>query len=210
MVDPGAASERLLAAVRTAHDPVAGLVAIAAATAWQPPGPSPTGPRVFVSYAHGNAQHEADVARLVSVLRGENIDARYDKQCTQPQDWAQWTIRQLRKAKAVLVIASDGYRRKADGRAAPGVGRGVAFEAASIREAFYDDPVAARRKYLPVLLPGSQIRDIPAFFGPTSTTRYQVDDVSPAGVAELVKVLAPAGFRWPPPGGVRRRGRRPG
>jgi tetratricopeptide (TPR) repeat protein len=105
------------------------------------------------------------------------------------QDWPLWVMQQLREVDYVLVIASGAYRQRAEGRDVPEKSRGVQFEASLIREATYTDPGAARRKFLPVLLPGGRVEDIPAFLGPTSTTHYRVMSFTRDGVEAVLRAL---------------------
>jgi hypothetical protein len=145
---------------------------------------------VFISYAHASPAHVEQVGELWQFLRGQGIDARLDMAAAQqPQDWSLWTMRQLREADYVLVIASAAYRLRAEGLVEPEESRGVPFETGLIREAVYKDPVAARQKYLAVLLPGAGVEDIPAFLGPTSTTHYRVSQPTVAGAYALLRLL---------------------
>ncbi len=111
---------------------------------------------------------------------------------------------QLREAAYVLVIASAAYKRRAEGRAESGEGRGVQHEAALIRDEVYRDRAAALKKYLPVLLPGRSVDDIPEWLGPTATTHYKVTELSVQGAERLPRVLTGqpprAGGRGRPPG----------
>ncbi|HVQ97001.1 MAG TPA: TIR domain-containing protein [Mycobacteriales bacterium] len=203
----------LLDTLRAAHRVDAGLVAVGL-----PPGRNPGRPdpgrhrdwrsapvrlvpdrrrpgrpvRVFLSYCHAPADHAAAVNQLAALLRRHGIDSRIDtRDAVRPRDWTLWTLEQDREADYVLVVASAEYRRRAEGLAGPGEGRGVAFEAGLIREAIYANPIAAKLKYLSVLLPGTDLRDIPAFLGPTSGTRYLIPELSSAGIAPLLRVLNP-------------------
>jgi TIR domain len=214
-----AVTRRLLDMLRTAHDADAALAAVGAPAwrnldraSWVTPaadharhrgwratssvrlvpsqGASGEPVRVFISYSHAPAQHAAAVNQAAMLLRRHGIDARIDtRDAGRPRDWALWILEQLREAAYVLVIASPEYRRRAEGLAGPGEGRGVAFEAFLMREAVYADPAAARQKFLPVLLPGGRCEDIPAFLGPTTGTRYRVGELTPAGIAPLLRVL---------------------
>ncbi len=147
-------------------------------------------PRVFISDAHSSPAHLPAVRELWQSLRLHGIDARLDlRAAEQPQDWALWVLEQIRDADYVLVIVSPAYRRSAEGLASPDERRGAAFEASLFREAFYADPVEARRKYLPVLLADARAVDIPAFLGPASATHYRIGE-HPADDAEpLLRVL---------------------
>ncbi|MGH3903939.1 MAG: toll/interleukin-1 receptor domain-containing protein [Pseudonocardiaceae bacterium] len=72
--------------------------------------------RVFISYAHGDPEHEDHVRRFWSFLRAQGIDARLDRPAAeQRQDWSVWMLQQIRAARFVLMMASPEYRRRAEG-----------------------------------------------------------------------------------------------
>src|ERR1017187_7582423 len=86
--------------------------------------------RVFVSYAHDDAEHEDRVQKFWLFLREQGIDARLDLPAMEVrQDWAEWMTQQVRDADRVLVIASPAYKRRAEGDARPDEGRGLQWEA---------------------------------------------------------------------------------
>jgi hypothetical protein len=165
-------------------------------------GTGPTGNepvRVFISYAHSSSEHVRAVRDLWRFLCSRGIDARLDTSAEDSrQDWALWTLEQVRDADYVLVVASAAYRRRAEGLAAPEESRGVPYEAGLIREDVYADPATARSKYLPVLLADGRIEDIPAFLGPRSTTHYRVADLTAAHTEPLLRVLTGRGRSMEP------------
>ncbi|GAB1511727.1 SEFIR domain-containing protein [Actinophytocola sp. KF-1] len=146
--------------------------------------------RVFISYAHEDAGHMDDVWRLYVLLRNNGIDAVLDLPATdRRRDWSLWMLQQVRESNFVLIIASPEYRRRSEGDAEPGEGRGVQWEAALIRDEYYADRSAAESKFLPVLLPGRSTDDIPAWFGRVSVTSYPVTDFTVAGAEDLLRVI---------------------
>jgi SAM-dependent methyltransferase len=146
--------------------------------------------RVFISYAHDNPIHEDKVKRLCDSLRVQGIDARIDiPAAAQRQDWPLWMLDQFLTADFVLVIASSEYKRRAEGRAPQGEGLGVQWEASLIRNDLYGNPRAAIHRYLPTILPGCTVADIPIWLGPTSATHYTVSSYTPEGTAELTNVI---------------------
>lgn len=81
--------------------------------------------RVFISYAHDDREHEERVRGLWVFLRAYGVDARLDLAAAQDRvDWAEWMTREVRDADRVLVVASPAYKRRAEGDAGPGEGRG--------------------------------------------------------------------------------------
>ena len=150
---------------------------------------SATSPQVFISYAHESDEHVEAVRDLWLFLRSRGIDARLDRIAAQHrQDWALWMGEQVRDADHVLVIASDAYRRRAEGRAEPDEGRGAQWEARLIRDAFYRDQRGLDR-WLPVVLPGASIEGVPDFLAPATTTVYRISDYTVDGAEPLLRLL---------------------
>jgi SAM-dependent methyltransferase len=150
----------------------------------------PTNIRVFISYAHDNATHKNRVQLLHDTLRKQGIDARIDiPAALQRQDWPLWMLDQFTAADFVLVIASPEYKRRAEGRAPPGEGLGVQWETSLIRNDIFGNPRAAVRRYLPIVLPGCSVSDIPIWMGPNSATHYTVTGYTVEETAELTRVL---------------------
>lgn len=146
--------------------------------------------RVFISYAHEDDAHQAQVHALWILLRANGVDAILDLPAAdRRQDWSLWMLRQVREADFILVVASQEYRRRGEGESPPDVGRGVQWEAALIREEVYSDRQAAQRKYLPVLLPGKSAEDVPIWLGPNTGTCYRIKEFTIAGAEELIRVL---------------------
>jgi len=147
-------------------------------------------PSVFISYAHEDAHHQEQVRAFWIFLRSNGIDAKLDLPATdRRRDWALWMLHHVRTARFVLVIASPAYRTRGDGEAEPGVGKGVQWEAALIREEVFRDSRAALQKFVPVVLPGQSAADIPTWLGPTTTSHYHVNDFTVAGADGLLRLL---------------------
>ncbi|MGH3830958.1 MAG: toll/interleukin-1 receptor domain-containing protein [Pseudonocardiaceae bacterium] len=156
--------------------------------------------RVFISYAHGDPEHEDQVRRLRDFLCGQGIDAQLDRVAAERrQDWPDWMLQQIRAARFVLMIASPGYRRRAEGEAPASEGRGVQWEARLIREEVYADYKAALNRFLPVVLPGGSAADIPQWMGPTTTTYYMVSDYTVRGSDSLLRLLTDQPSETQPP-----------
>jgi hypothetical protein len=145
--------------------------------------------RVFISYAHESDAHAEAVRGLWVLLRANGVDARLDRVAAQRrQDWSLWMMEQVREADCVLVVASPAYKRRAEGRAAAEEGRGVQFEAALIRNAFYKDQHALDR-FVPVVLTGQSVDDVPDFLNPATSTVYRVLEFTVAGAEALLRLL---------------------
>lgn len=146
--------------------------------------------RVFISYAHGDPEHEQQVRQLWRFLCEQGVDARLDLAAAERrQDWSVWTLQQIRAARFVIMIASPAYRRRAEGDALASEGRGVQWEAGLIRQEVYADQKAALNRFLPVILPGCSAADIPQWMGPTTTTHYTITDYTVKGAERLLRLL---------------------
>jgi len=147
-------------------------------------------PRAFISYAHASDEHVEAVRSLWILLRRLGIDAQLDRAADdRRRDWPLWMLEQVREADFVLVVASEEYCKRAEGRAGDDEGRGVQFEAALIRDAVYAAPNGSLSHFLPVLLPGEGVAGIPAFLRPNSATHYTVEPIDETGVERLLRVL---------------------
>ncbi|MGH3868755.1 MAG: toll/interleukin-1 receptor domain-containing protein [Pseudonocardiaceae bacterium] len=146
--------------------------------------------RVFLSFSRESPEHVERVSQLYELLRDSGVDAQADFVAAEErQDWARWIQRQVSTADRVLVIVSPEYKRRFEGTAAPGTGRGVQHEARFIREHLYKDEETGMRKFLPVLLPGATVADIPDVLQPISATNYVVNSLTPEGVRPLLRLL---------------------
>ena len=123
-------------------------------------------------------------------LRANGVNARLDLLVAErPQDWAQWTMQEVRDADRILVVASPEYKRRAEGDAGPDEGRGVQWEARLIRERLYRDQQAGLQLVLPVVLPGCSAAGLPFWLTPASATHYVVTGYTVAGAEPLLRVL---------------------
>jgi len=145
---------------------------------------------VFISYAQESAEHVGLVTDFWLFLRANGVDASLDVDAAQrPQDWPLWMQRQVRDSDYVLLIASAAYKQRADGDADPGEGRGVQWEARLIREESYRDQPAGVAKFLPVVLPGHTVDQIPTWCGPVTHTHYEVSGFTPVGAEALLRYV---------------------
>lgn len=158
---------------------------------------------MFVTYSHDSEQHKELVLRFCTFLRVEaGIDAHLDRWYEDVRrDWSVWVIRQLTAADFVLVVASPGYRRRADGWADADDGRGVQFEGGIIRNNLMRNLPAETARVLPVVLPGRNVSEIPTFLHAFSSSHYVVSSFTHAGAVELLAVLTGVARHPMPPRG---------
>lgn len=118
-------------------------------------------PRVFISYSQDSDAHKQRVLALTQALRGDGIDAIIDQFVDHPaQGWPRWMVDELAAAQFVLLVVSDGYRKKAEDQVARGSGLGVKWESHLTIQEIYDAD-ARNEKFIPVLLEGVSDAAIP-------------------------------------------------
>lgn len=160
--------------------------------------------RVFISYAHDDDTHTDRVRRFWRFLREQDIDAVLDLPAAEsPRDWTLWMGDQLRRCRHVLVIGSPAYKRRAQGEADPDDGRGVQWEAGLIRAVLYEDQRTARRRVIPVVLPGTTVDDLPDWLTPATSTYYRVTDYTVEGAEKLLRFLTDQPYETTPALGTR-------
>ncbi|MEH0555534.1 SEFIR domain-containing protein [Streptomyces sp. B21-101] len=160
------------------------------------------GPQVFISYADDGGPHTEQVRSLWELLRENGIDARLDLPAAErPQDWALWMQREYEQSDFVLVVASQAYKRRAEGAEASGKGEGVAWEARLLRAEIYSQPDWYSR-ILRVVLPGGSRDDLPSFLGGHPLTHYTVDPLTAAGAEKLLRYLTNQPYETEPPLGA--------
>ncbi|OLR94346.1 SEFIR domain-containing protein [Actinokineospora bangkokensis] len=147
-------------------------------------------PRVFMSYSHDSEHHRDAVGRFADCLEEElGLEVLLDQYEDAIRiDWGLFA-HQMRSADRIIAVASRDYRRRIDGEAAAGEGRGAQFEGGILRDIMTEDAVAGTRKILPVVLPGWTVDDIPRILNPHSMTHFLVQDVSAAGLGDIVRAI---------------------
>jgi hypothetical protein len=144
-------------------------------------------PRVFVSYSHDSPEHAARVTALVRALRGDGVDARFDRHEHRVDDWAGWMREQIVEADGVLCVCTPTYRDRFEGRTRPGDGDGVTWEGGLVRTLLVQRKGDARAVLLKV--DGRVSADVVPFeLG--NKTRYTLDVGALAKDADYGQLLA--------------------
>src|SRR5262245_12782258 len=95
-------------------------------------------PRVFISYSQDSPEHAGRVRALADRLCGDGVDCTIDQYEPHPKEpWPRWMDRQIEEAEFVLVVCTETYLRRAEGRETPGSGLGVTFESVLIVQDLY-------------------------------------------------------------------------
>ncbi|WP_413756323.1 toll/interleukin-1 receptor domain-containing protein [Streptomyces sp. MMBL 11-3] len=146
--------------------------------------------RVFISYAQESPDHIDAVRRLYELLRGRGLDVRYDQADQhERRNWEIWTTKQIMRADFVLLIASRAYRQVAEDNFPAGENLGLRSEYRRLAELHHREPGVWLKKILPVVLPGQTPDEIPLTFTPWTADHYMVEDITPRGAADLLRVL---------------------
>ncbi len=107
--------------------------------------------KVFVSYSHDSREHQDRVLELSNRLRADGIDCDIDQyEVSPPEGWPLWMERMIREAEFVLVVCTETYLRRTEGREAPGKGHGVRWESLLAIQDIYDAG-SLNEKFVPVI-----------------------------------------------------------
>src|SRR5271154_5174436 len=107
-------------------------------------------PKVFISYSHDSPEHEAHVLAFAVRLSQWGINAIIDKFCpAPPEGWPMWMEREIQTADFILLVCTETYLKRVEGREEPGKVRGVLWEAMLIYNLLYksDSPV---QRFIPI------------------------------------------------------------
>lgn len=147
-------------------------------------------PKVFVAYAQDSQAHKDDIRGLADLLRSCGVDAEIDQYAEEERhDWNAWADKHLRESDFIVIVGSPKMGAVGDGNAPADQNRGVQAEMTVIRDFLQRDRAAWTKKILPVVLPGGTLDGLPDFLGPYSLSHYRVQDLTPAGIACLLRVI---------------------
>ena len=117
--------------------------------------------RVFISYSHDSEKHKGRVWDLSAALRKDNIECTIDQYLFSPAEgWPRWGKSQIRGSQFVLVVATEAYERRYDGREEPGKGLGATWEGFVITQELYESE-GMNEKFIPVVFSREDARYIP-------------------------------------------------
>lgn len=148
----------------------------------------PPSKKVFISYTHDSTLHSARVLKLANDLRKEGFDVDID-QYHANQNWPAWMEERLRWATKVLVICTENYLKRWEGREAPQIGLGAQWESLLARQELYE-AAGSNRKYIPCCFSDEDLAFIPAPLRPYTrvilrnsdlrSIKNCIDDIPPA------------------------------
>ncbi|HEX5401679.1 MAG TPA: SEFIR domain-containing protein, partial [Pseudonocardiaceae bacterium] len=159
-------------------------------------------PTVFISYAHDSADHRLAVLTLAELLNRNGIEVILDQWAgADRKDWGAWALGHIISSDFVIIVASPDYQRVGDGVIATTNNPGAQSEAVVIRDQLHHDRPTWTRKLLPVVLPGHRIDEISSFLQPFSADHYVIDELTDAGIDDLLRTLTGQPSRVRPPRG---------
>jgi hypothetical protein len=114
-------------------------------------------PKVFISYSWDSPKHKDDVLKLADRLRDDGIDCNIDRyEVSPPEGWPRWMSDQIEESDFVLVVCTEQYKRRFQGKEEPGKGKGVTWEGAIINQVIYDYDKKKKTKFIPVIFSPQQ------------------------------------------------------
>ncbi len=117
--------------------------------------------RVFISYSHDSHGHLDRVLALADRLRAEGIDCNLDQYEPAPAEgWPRWMDGQFKDADFILVVCTETYCRRFEGREEKGKGLGVKWEGAIITDELYGNE-AVNKRFIPVLFSADDAAHVP-------------------------------------------------
>src|SRR5271157_3633120 len=150
-------------------------------------------PRVFISYTHDSQEHMDRVWDLSERLRGDGVDCRIDQQEEAPAEgWPRWCRNQVQEAQFVLVVCTETYQRRYEGKEEAGKGLGGQWEGFVTTQELYE-AAAKNTKFVPVIFSADESKFIPIEL--RATTHYDLS--TPDGYDTLFRRVTSQPARKP-------------
>lgn len=135
--------------------------------------------RVFISYSHDSDVHRDFVRGIADRLICDGVECILDQYINgfPPEGWLRWMENQIEIADFVLLICTETYLRRYQGKEIKG-GKGVNFEGVVISQVLYDN-YYLNAKFIPVISDNGSFDHVPLPLKRYSTYRLndQYDDV---------------------------------
>lgn len=127
-------------------------------------------PRVFISYSWDSDDHKAWAKTLADRLIANGVDVILDQyDCPPGTNFPYFMERSVEKSDKVLLILTENYKQKADGRV-----RGVGYEISIVSAEVYAQDVN-ERKFIPILRQGDSRSAKPIFMRSIATVDMKQD-----------------------------------
>jgi hypothetical protein len=146
--------------------------------------------KVFISYSHDSEQHSQRVLALANQLRKHGVDAELDQYETRPpQGWPRWCEEQLRpeNSEYVLVVCTETYLQRIEGKVPAGEGLGVFWEGDVIYSYLYEQK--SKERFIPILFDRKNEVNIPRPLKGAAHFQLGAFDFSDGGYMSLYREL---------------------
>ncbi|HXX21851.1 MAG TPA: tetratricopeptide repeat protein [Terriglobia bacterium] len=141
--------------------------------------------RVLISYSHDSAEHLDRVWGLCERLRNDGIDCRIDQhEVSPPEGWPRWCRNQVQESQFVLVVCTEKYKERYEGKAPAGEGKGAKWEGFIITLELYEAE-GKNTKFIPVVFSSQDADFIPQEL--RAATHYDLS--APEGYDNLFRHL---------------------
>jgi tetratricopeptide (TPR) repeat protein len=157
--------------------------------------------RLFISYSHDSAERLDRVWDLSERLRYDGIDCRIDQhEFSPPEGWPRWCRNQVQESQFVLVVCTENYKQRYEGKAPSGEGKGAKWEGFIITLDLYEAE-GRNTKFIPVVFSSQDAQHVPLEL--RAATRYDLS--APEAYEDLFRQLTnqPARKKSPVAGQVR-------
>lgn len=136
--------------------------------------------QVFISYSHDSETHMDRVVELSNKLREYGIDCMLDQYKISPEEgWPKWCYNQIIQANFVIVICSEIYYQRFQGRAPRGSGAGAKWEGFIIAQKLYENE-GKNNCFIPVVFTKYELKYIPTLLGGVTHYVLNNDEEYPA------------------------------
>ena len=116
---------------------------------------------VFISYSHDSQEHLDRVWDLSEQLRLDGIECRIDQhEESPPGGWPRWCKDQVEQSAFVLVLCTENYKLRYEGKAPSGTGLGAKWEGYIITQQIYEAE-GKDTKFIPIVFSDGDVSHIP-------------------------------------------------
>lgn len=132
--------------------------------------------KVFISYSHDSEQHRSNALRLADRLNLLGIECwidRYVEDNPPERGWPNWMEEKIRTSDFILVVCSNRYQQRLEGKEEDGIGLGAKFESILLVQQIYGND-SKNKKIIPVFFNKKDREYIPNVLKPY--TNYNVTD----------------------------------
>ena len=109
-------------------------------------------PKIFISYSHDSDEHCQQVLALSDRLNKNSIDCEIDQYLngSPSEGWPKWMVQMLGEATYVLVVCTETYFHRFEGKEKPDTGLGVKWESLLTYNQIYKNN-SQNSKFVPVI-----------------------------------------------------------